>query len=1250
MPRTSSIDSAISSTSTSSHPQKLTLDLSQEEIRSLIDAAGSPEILIQQLLKEKNTAVSQNAQLWKLVDKQRAMVLGLNKDLERLNKEKDHYRKKLKEMQGQIPQALPQMIRRDSQSPVRNGTPSTTATEEKQSAATSTRPQGQLESSLLDPAMIPSPMMHLQQQQAAKPELQQDAYSSLNEASVSKVSRVTQSIPLLITDPEPSNGPSEPAQNPLLTTLVAPGSEIVRPTELLPVQTSLGLPSLNLIEPSPLVEKTNKSFSGARKAPAPLNLKQSNAPIMKAGEPAGSTIIEGVEADVSPPGRGRRKTREEDDREREIAALQEKEARSLSKKEKRSKARPEGDALEIKETHLIPPSMPSIGLPASPRHPPPAIFDRLAPSNVTLSNVQAGSQGSGGIAERLLTAPLKSPGLPMSPRPGSRPMGSPLPRNPKDNFGLFGVLPASPRSGMPLSPRAPTKPIPLPPGSQLAAAPLIQTSADHSSQLESTIAQAGTRTMSPTEAPPIYRGLVSSAFPDLLLPPNALPSVDVKVASSRLRPSNSNNNTGLKPQEDSAVFSLSIFSRSNGQELWRIEKSTVALPQLDYTLRPLCNTLPRLPERKLFNGHAPAIMDARRNSINAYFDELLDTPMDENAASIVCRFISTDTIDSENNVGSTSNHQLPITTGRNSKPKKSGYLTKRGKNFGGWKSRYYVLEGPELRCYENPGGPHLSTIKLLNAQIGKQSQGDSPPQSDETDENQYRHAFLVLEPKKKDSNSLMKHVLCAESDTERDEWVEALLRYVDGQPGTSSGTTIVEEARRGHENDDGSLKALNYADTVPGALPTINATAPQKMAGNPNSPQSISASNSMSSNHDQVTAKSVISGPTNGAIISDAGLWGNKPATQVKEHKKRNIFHFKQRPSTDSAASQTAVSEGHNTRPMDKFNGPAVFGLPLADAVEFCSPIGVDVNLPAVVYRCIEYLRAKNAASEEGIFRLSGSNLVIRNLKERFNAEGDVDFLASGEYYDVHAIASLFKSYLRELPSTVLTRELHLDFLHVLDLSDNHSKITAFNTLVHRLPPVNYSLLRTLSQFLLEVVQNSDQNRMSVRNVGIVFAPTLNIPAPVFAMFLTEFDAIFGEMPTQEGQAVKVELTVPNSLSPVDIRSPRRQMFSDLPTPAYTQTAFGNGSSATEFPSTPNEKPSIVVNSTDDVGFTPLQQSYDTGRNRTASQPVTSHQPWQPFPQQSTADAVYGSLNRMMAPENALTVKAKRRESSMLFL
>ncbi|CAG8813845.1 19351_t:CDS:2, partial [Gigaspora rosea] len=79
-------------------------------------------------------------------------------------------------------------------------------------------------------------------------------------------------------------------------------------------------------------------------------------------------------------------------------------------------------------------------------------------------------------------------------------------------------------------------------------------------------------------------------------------------------------------------------------------------------------------------------------------------------------------------------------------------------------------------------------------------------------------------------------------------------------------------------------------------------------------------------------------------------------------------------------------------------------------------------ELPAVVYRCIEYLDANDADKEEGIYRLSGAAMTLKHLKDRFNTKGDIDLLHQGEHYDIHAVAGLLKLYLRELPTNLLDR------------------------------------------------------------------------------------------------------------------------------------------------------------------------------------------------------------------------------------
>lgn len=1170
MPRTSSIDSAISSVSNSSMQQRSqgeARDPSPSSIRNLIATAGSAENLVLHLLKEKNHAASQNGQLWKLVEKQRALLLGLNKDLERVTKDRDRYKKKLKELQGS-------MTRATTQSPSREA-------------------YQQHGDNAVKPPELP----------------QHDAYAQHS---------------ILGSKPHERSSPTDA---PGRAALDNDSSDVLAARSNTQVQTPIQSTFAQTQTTSP---KAAKSTPNSRKAPPkPLNLSQGSVevPTQSLMNVADRAVL-ADQADEEP--RGRRKTREEDDRDREKSLKQEQEARSKSKKKPA--------ALVVSESeYLEPPPSIVATLPSSPR---PQGGLVPAPFNTT------GLSQPTSVHERLIPLPLKSPGLPASPRPlGPGP-------------AAFGDLPMSPRAAPgPLSPRAPKHAIPPP---MMSPSPFVDPAIiqRQNAMARQAVAQPQPQPQQPSdrlqvhepftsnEIPPVYQGLVSSNYPNLLLPPNALPSIQVKVASSRLRPSR-HSMLGIRTQEDSTVFSLSIYARASRNELWRIEKIPAVLPQLEQQLRPRCRELPKLPDRKLFSGHSPVVIDERRQAVDAYFEELLDMEMDEPSALIICRFLSTDVLDPANEPATqagVNSDSLPQSTSLSGKVIKTGFLTKRGKNFGGWKSRYFVLDSPELRYYETPGGPQIGTIKIMNARIGVQKP-DEPPSADPDD--QYRHAFLLQEPKKKDSTTYVRHVLCAESDQDRDQWVQALIHYVEG--GDQNYT----------ESPQHSL-APSFSSRNASVQQTSTGSRADDTQSNTSSPTSPASIGELSMN--ETMRNTNISGPMNGAPILDSTQWGNRNAhpTSLKEKSSKmgGIFHFKK-------ASQEQLYQSnrqHETKPrILRHNGyvRAVFGLPLAEAVEFCSPFNIDVHLPAVVYRSIEYLRFRKAENEEGLFRLSGSNIVVKTLKERFNTEGDVDLVDDEEYYDVHAVASLFKTYLRELPSPPLTRDLHIDFLKVLELESQEAKIGAFNVLVHRLPKANFHLLRAVSEYLLEVTDNAGKNKMSVRNMGIVFSPTVNIPTPVFNLFLSEFEAIFEQQPQSTAlpqQIRQTELRAPANLSPDDIgiRSPRHQMFSDLPTPAYNQTNFA----AIEYKNTAGGRgPGHQTSTSGEFGFIPVHPSYENGQY--VSMPQDAQPRMQAFAppqsqqqQQQQADPneeMYGSLNRIMVPDNASSDKRRKRESAMLF-
>ncbi|RAL08694.1 GTPase-activating protein BEM3 [Aspergillus homomorphus CBS 101889] len=1224
MPRTSSIDSAISSLSSTSQPNKSSFDanaLSEADIGNLIATAGSAEAVIIHLLKEKHHAASQNSQLWRLVDKQRTLILGLNKDLERTTKEKERYRKKVKELQSMPP-------------PLPNSTSEFVLSQRAVDVDSKFGQEQPKETGLENGGTLPN-------------------YEGLN---LKEDNNRLDGPPA--TDSQDSFGPIEPPKQNINGSLATPGYQSsFNPRQVLSTTSPKSFTSTSSARSDfgPSGDKLQRVPQPIRKPPpAPLNLDQGDhIPVNNVEDSdSGSEYEDILAVDEFPAERGRRRTRDEDDVDREAIRVTDKDFLHGSL---------------VKDAHS-----PRAAGPSSNQQQLPPI-NRAEPDHSSPLMARAGSLR----AHPIITIP-KSPGLPISPRPEDRPLGSPLPRLPREIPNSLISLPLSSEStlsGLALSPRNASHP-------NFSAADSTTTelnSAVHGlapgeSLIQHAPSGGGAVKIETPQSPSmringVYRGFISDDYPNLLLPPNALPLIHVKVSSSRLRPSR-NSYLAPRPSEEEPVFTLGVFSRSDNKELWRVEKVIAALPLLDQHLRQVVHWRSRLPDRAIFSGHSPAKVDARRAVLDCYFETLLETPMDEKAALIVCQFLTSDAIEARDDEMSllqgNSLAGIEIRRGPDGKPRKEGYLTKRGKNFGGWKARYFVLHGPELKYFESPGGPHLGTIRIHNAQIGKQSpnvtsQQASPSRVEEDSDNQYRHAFLILEPKKKDSSALVRHVLCAESDEERDAWVDVLLEYVEvqaeeneGSYGTSSKVQVPsgklamdaptksrlfpnanhKKQNRGFDHRDFEgldvVQGFSYDDAVPAEPPVLGPPGDRQA---PKSPLVFSGPPTDGQDYNQdygQSASKVISGPTNGTVIQDAGAWGNKTATSVKE-KKRSIWGFRTRSSMDlasqlQAAYDSPASQILSTLEKREIVRP-VFGLPLAEAVQLCAPQGLDVGLPAVVYRCIEYLKAKGAELEEGIFRLSGSNVVVKALKERFNNEGDVDFLADDEYHDVHAVASLFKQYLRELPTTVLTRELHLDFLRVLELQEKKQRITAFNVLVHRLPKPNLALLRALVQFLMIIVNNSDINKMTIRNVGIVFAPTLNIPAPVFSTFLTDYEEIFDELPDFSDETIESHEDFASGSEA--FRFTHRQV---LPDPAL----FNHGRTVNQEqlgpPHDAYTHPECVSSFT--------KTSYETLTSNAGLEGSQSLQSNLPF------------VNTMLSPNvhNTRSAKAKRRESSLLFM
>lgn len=122
---------------------------------------------------------------------------------------------------------------------------------------------------------------------------------------------------------------------------------------------------------------------------------------------------------------------------------------------------------------------------------------------------------------------------------------------------------------------------------------------------------------------------------------------------------------------------------------------------------------------------------------------------------------------------------------------------------------------------------------------------------------------------------------------------------------------------------------------------------------------------------------------------------------------------------------------------------------------------------------------------------------------------------------------------------------------------DRKDRVNELGRLVSVLPLSNYTLLRALTAHLIRVVQHSDINKMTMRNVSIVFSPTLGIPATIFNLFMSEFEYIFWT--TEDGDAAP--RMIPDE--PVIVVQEEQQM-DQPPPPVHNEELNNNSNSSAE--------------------------------------------------------------------------------------
>lgn len=154
----------------------------------------------------------------------------------------------------------------------------------------------------------------------------------------------------------------------------------------------------------------------------------------------------------------------------------------------------------------------------------------------------------------------------------------------------------------------------------------------------------------------------------------------------------------------------------------------------------------------------------------------------------------------------------------------------------------------------------------------------------------------------------------------------------------------------------------------------------------------------------------------------------------------------------------------------------------LADYVPDTSPM-----IPPLVVHCISEIEQRGL-HEAGLYRLSGADRTVKDLKEKFLRSKTVPVLSKVD--DINAVTGLLKDFLRNLKEPLLTFRLNRTFMESAEVLDDDNSIALMYQTISDLPQPNRDTLAFLILHLQRVADSLD-TRMDISNLARVFGPTI---------------------------------------------------------------------------------------------------------------------------------------------------------------
>uniref|UniRef100_W5KIR8 SLIT-ROBO Rho GTPase-activating protein 1 n=1 Tax=Astyanax mexicanus TaxID=7994 RepID=W5KIR8_ASTMX len=145
--------------------------------------------------------------------------------------------------------------------------------------------------------------------------------------------------------------------------------------------------------------------------------------------------------------------------------------------------------------------------------------------------------------------------------------------------------------------------------------------------------------------------------------------------------------------------------------------------------------------------------------------------------------------------------------------------------------------------------------------------------------------------------------------------------------------------------------------------------------------------------------------------------------------------------------------------------------------------------IPLMVESCIRFI-SRHGLHHEGIFRVSGSQVEVNDIKNAFE-RGEDPLAGDQNDHDMDSIAGVLKLYFRGLEHALFPKEVFHDLMSCVSMENLQERATHIHKVLLTLPTNTLVVMRYLFAFLNHLSQYSEDNMMDPYNLAICFGPTL---------------------------------------------------------------------------------------------------------------------------------------------------------------